>query len=184
MPKARVSYTAAWPDCVGRQQATADYGTNGGTPLDRPSTIPARSDTVLVTSTQYNSAGEAYKSIDPAGREDRQEFDHAGRTTKTIENYTDGDPATGTADQDVTVETAYNADGQVLTLTAKNGTTGDQVTQYVYGTDVGGVTPEVYRNDLVRAEIYPDSDDTAERRYETAARHGLRNRCTPGTSPL
>ena len=29
-----------------------------------------------------------------------------------------------------------------------------------YGTDKGGITPAVYRNDLVRAEIYPDSDDT------------------------
>jgi len=124
--------------------------------------ITGAGDMVLVTSTQYNSVGEAYKSIDPAGREDRREFDDAGRTTKAIQNYTDGDPATGTADQDVTVETTYNADGQVLTLTAKNGTTGDQTTQYVYGTDLGGLTPEVYRNDLLRTEIYPDSDDTTK----------------------
>ena len=55
---------------------------------------------------------------------------------------------------------AYNSDGKLTTLTAKNPTTGDQVTRYVYGTDLGGITPEVYRNDLLRAEIYPDSDDT------------------------
>ena len=42
---------------------------------------------------------------------------------------------------------AYNSDGQVTTLTAKNPTTGDQVTKYVYGSDVGGITPEIYRND-------------------------------------
>ena len=48
----------------------------------------------------------------------------------------------------------------VATLTAKNPTTGDQVTRYVYGTATGGITPQVYRNDLLRAEIYPDSDDT------------------------
>ena len=71
-----------------------------------------------------------------------------------------GRPSTGSADEDVTVEMAYNVDGQVSTLTAKNSTTGDQVTTYVYGTDVGGITPEVYRNDLLQAEIYPDSDDT------------------------
>ncbi|MBM4091636.1 MAG: hypothetical protein FJ276_19745, partial [Planctomycetes bacterium] len=86
--------------------------------------------------------------------------DDAGRTTKTIDNYTDGNPATGTSDEDVTVETAYNSDGKLTTLTAKNPTTGDQVTKYVYGSDVGGITPEIYRNDVLRAEIYPDSDDT------------------------
>ena len=159
-PKARVSYAAVWYDEVGRPVASADYGTNGGAAFTRPDSAPSSSDTVLVSTTEYNSSGEAYKTIDPAGREDRQEFDDAGRTVKTIQNYTDGNPSTGNADEDVTVEMAYNADGQVSTLTAKNSTTGDQVTTYVYGTDVGGITPEVYRNDLLRAEIYPDSDDT------------------------
>jgi RHS repeat-associated protein len=60
----------------------------------------------------------------------------------------------------VTVETVYNSDGLVSQLKAQNPTTGVQTTYYVYGTDVGGITPAVYRNDLVRAEIYPDSDDT------------------------
>ena len=46
-PKSRITYSATWPDAVGRQQATADYGTNGGSSLSRPSTIPARSDTIL-----------------------------------------------------------------------------------------------------------------------------------------
>ena len=110
--------------------------------------------------TEYNTAGQAYKTTDPAGKESRSEFDDAGRTTKQIGNYVDGNPATGGSDEDVTVEMAYNSDGQVTTLTAKNPTTGDQVTKYVYGTSVGGITPEVYRNDLLRAEIYPDSDDT------------------------
>ena len=54
----------------------------------------------------------------------------------------------------------YNSDGKLTTLTAKNPTTGDQVTTYVYGTSTGGVTPEIYRKDLLRSEIYPDSDDT------------------------
>ncbi|MHB8970832.1 MAG: RHS repeat domain-containing protein, partial [Pirellulaceae bacterium] len=104
--------------------------------------------------------GQAYKTTDPAGKESRSEFDDAGRATKQIGNYIDGNSASGGSDEDVTVEMAYNADGQVTTLTAKNPTTGDQVTRYVYGTSVGGITPEVYRHDLLRAEIYPDSDDT------------------------
>ena len=157
---ARVTYTASWFDGANRQTDTANYGTNGGSSFSRPSSPPSRSDTVLVTSTEYNTAGMAYKTTDPAAKESRAEFDDAGRTTKTIGNYTDGNPATGTSDEDVTVEMAYNSDGKLTTLTAKNPTTGDQVTKYVYGSDVGGITPEIYRNDVLRAEIYPDSDDT------------------------
>ena len=115
---------------------------------------------MLVTSTEYNTAGLAYQTTDPAGKVAQGEFDDSGRTTKQIGDYVDGNPATGTSDEDVTVEMAYNSDGQVTTLTAKNPTTGDQVTRYVYGTSVGGITPEIYRYDLLRAEIYPDSDDT------------------------
>ena len=94
----------------------------------------------------------------PAGREDRQVFDDAGRVTKTIQNYTDGDPATGNSDEDVTVEMTYNADGNLATLTAKNPTTGDQTTTYVYGTTL--TDSEIATSTLKRAEIYPDSDDT------------------------
>ncbi len=158
---ARVTYAASWFDEANRQTGSASYGTNGGSAFTRPSTVPARSDTVLVTSTEYNTAGQAYKTTDPAGKESRSYFDDAGRATKTIDNYTDGDPSTGSSDEDVTVEMAYNSDGKLTTLTAKNPTTGDQVTTYVYGTDTGGITPEIYRNDMLRAEIYPDSDDTS-----------------------
>ncbi len=47
-------------------------------------------------------------------------------------------------------------------LSVKNSTTGDQITQYVRGTDVGGLAPQIYRNDLLRSEIYPDSDDPTD----------------------
>ena len=105
--------------------------------------------------------GSAYKTTDPAGKESRS-VNSTMRAAPPNRSATtsDGNPATGTSDEDVTVEMAYNSDGQVTTLTAKNPTTGDQVTKYVYGTAVGGITPEIYRNDLLRAEIYPDSDDT------------------------
>ena len=85
-PKARLTYSATYPDAVGRVIAQANYGDNGGSSFTRSSTIPARSDTVLVTSTAYNDNGEAYKQIDPAGKEDRTYFDDAGRVLKTIEN--------------------------------------------------------------------------------------------------
>ena len=126
---ARVTYTASWFDGANRQTATANYGTNGGSAFSRPSSPPARSDTVLVTSTEYNTAGLAYQTTDPAGKVAQGEFDDAGRTTKQIGDYVDGNPATGSSDEDVTVEMAYNSDGQVTTLTAKNPTTGDQVTK-------------------------------------------------------
>ena len=74
---------------------------------------------------------------------------------RQIDNYTDGNPATGSSDEDVTVEMDYNSDGKLTTLTAKNPTTGDQVTKYVYGTDTGGITPEIYRNDLLAGRDLP-----------------------------
>ena len=158
-PKARVSYVAMWYDALGRQTATANYGTNGGTPPTRPDSAPARSDDMLVTSFEYNQRGEAFKTVDPAGRDDRQEFDHAGRLVKNIQNYVDGTVDAESPDEDVTTLTTYNVDGQVIALTAVNPATGDQVTRYVYGTTRS--ESGVARADLLRAEIYPDSDDTA-----------------------
>ncbi len=65
-PIARVSYSAAWYDELGRTTATADYGTADGVPPARPATVPERSDTVLVSETRYNDRGEAFATIDPA----------------------------------------------------------------------------------------------------------------------
>ena len=73
-PKARVTYMASYPDALGRIIATADYGTNGGTALSRPDTVSARSDNVLVTTTGYNSRGEAETTTDPASSR-RETFD-------------------------------------------------------------------------------------------------------------
>ena len=72
-----------------------------------------------------------------------------------IQNYQDGTVYWSYPDEDVTVETAYTADGQIATLTAKNPATGDQVTTYVYGTTL--TDSDIARADLLRAEIYPDS---------------------------
>ncbi|MBK9140561.1 MAG: hypothetical protein IPM17_17705 [Verrucomicrobia bacterium] len=52
-------------DALGREQASADYGTNAAAAFSRPATIRARSDTVLVNLTAYNTAGEAYQTTDP-----------------------------------------------------------------------------------------------------------------------
>jgi len=51
----------------------------------------------------------------------------------------------------------YNADGKLRTLTARNSVTGDQVTRFDYGTTLED--SGVASNELLRAKIYPDSDD-------------------------
>ena len=86
-PKSRDSYGAMWYDGIGRSIATANYGTNGGTAPTRPASAPASSDTVLVSQTHYDIRGQAFESVDPAGSVTRQEFDDAGRTTTTFQNY-------------------------------------------------------------------------------------------------
>ena len=153
-PKARISYMAVWPDPLGQAKNIADYGTNGGSALSRPSTAPARSDTVLVTTTEYNTRGEMFQTKDPKGTTMYFEFDHAGQMTKQIENYVDGVPS---LDTDKTTQFAYNADGRLKALTAVNSVTGDQVTKYAYGTTLSD--SDLASNDLLRATIYPDSDD-------------------------
>ncbi|MBK9140573.1 MAG: hypothetical protein IPM17_17765 [Verrucomicrobia bacterium] len=76
-------------------------------------------------------------------------FDHAGRPTRKVEDV--GGIARET-------QYAYNADDRLQTLTAKNSVTGDQLTQYFYGTTL--TESAVASNELLRAVIYPDSTDT------------------------
>jgi RHS repeat-associated protein len=166
-PKARVTYSATWQDALGRTVAVANYGTNGGSSLTRPSTVPARSDTVLVTSMKYNSAGDMHEQMNPGGIKTCFEFDAVGRQVKQVLNCTDASSSSSssssssgaidTDDVNVTVLTAYNADGNVSSITAKNQVTGDQTTTYVYGTTLSD--SEIASSLLKRKEIYPDSVD-------------------------
>lgn len=152
-PRARVTYVAFWPDPLGRQTKVANYGTNGGVSLVRPATAPARSDTILVTTTDYNDKGEAHQITDPKSTVNQVVFDAAERVIKEVKNYVSG--GTG-ADQNR--ETTYTyADGRLQTLVAKNSTTGDQITRYVYGTTLAD--SDVASNDLLRAVIFADSTD-------------------------
>ncbi|MGL5095872.1 MAG: RHS repeat-associated core domain-containing protein, partial [Planctomycetia bacterium] len=157
-PKARVSYAATWPDAVGRMQAAAAYGTNGGASWTRPAVVPTRSDDVLVTSQFYNDRGEGLSTVDPAGMETRAAFDDLGRRTTQIVNWK-ASPAT--PDENITTSFAYTPDGLLKTLTAANAATGSQTTQYVYGTTLSD--SKVARADLLRAEVYPDSVDGSDR---------------------
>ena len=168
-PKARVTYTATYPDPLGRNQASVNCGTNGGTSLSRPSTTPARSDTALVTSLTYDSAGNVNKQTNPGAVTTCLEYDAIGRQTKTIMNCSTGSSnsssssssssggCTASDDVNVTVITAYNADGNVASLTAVNSNTGNQTTQYAYGTTL--TDSSIASSLLKRKEIYPDSED-------------------------
>jgi RHS repeat-associated protein len=54
-PKARVSYVGSYYDASDRLIATVNVGTNGGTAYERPAEVPARSETVLVSSYGYRA---------------------------------------------------------------------------------------------------------------------------------
>ncbi len=71
---------------------------------------------------------QAFKSVDPKGKEDGVSFDHAGQRVKLVEAWDDGDYSTGAADRDRTTEWAYTADGQVAIMTEPEyGQPGDQI---------------------------------------------------------
>jgi hypothetical protein len=87
-PKSRDSYSAMWHDGVSRAVASADYGTNDNAgPPERPTSPPAGSDLVLVSTTAYNERGEAFETVDQAGMVSRTYADDAGRTIRTIQNF-------------------------------------------------------------------------------------------------
>ncbi len=150
-PQARVSYTAYWPDPLGRLAAAADYGTNPGTTWTRPSTAPARSANVHVRTQAYNSRGELEEFLDEQGTINQSTFDDAGRLVGTKENY-------GASNNRESLY-SYNPDGRLATSTAVNGTTTNQVTTYIYGTTLSD--SDVASNDLLRQKIYPDDVSTA-----------------------
>ena len=128
--------------------------------------VETRSDTVLVNSTIYNDAGEVFETTDSAGMITRMTNDAAGREIQRIMNYQASSSSSGgggsgcedSADTNITVEMTYTADGNLSTLTALNAYTGDQTTQYIYGTTLAD--SGIATSTLKRKEIYPDSVDS------------------------
>jgi RHS repeat-associated protein len=194
-PQARVTYTAIWYDALGRVVAEAEYGTNGGTPLSRPPTPPASSASVLVSTTTYDAAGEQNSMIDPMGIATFYTYDAAGRELQRIYNYrllsssssssSSWSSASSVAssssnalmgpcplsdDTNKTVLTAYNADGKVTSITSENSATGNQMTQYVYGSTLAssGIASSL----LKVADVYPDSVGGSDQVTYTYNRQG------------
>jgi RHS repeat-associated protein len=109
VPAGRVSYAGMYYDAAGRLTDSVNVGTNGGTPWTRPASVPARSDTALVTSYVYDSAGRQTLVVDPRSIGARAQYDVLGRTTRTI------DAGTAFVGADTTTQGnwqgAYGADG-------------------------------------------------------------------------
>jgi hypothetical protein len=178
-PKSRDTYVALWYDGAGRGVATADYGTNDNAgPPTRPDAPPDSIALVLVTQTRYNARGEAFETVDAAGIVTHTESDDAGRVVLTIANFVPDAQGCYQAgsEQNMVVERRYNAGGHLSALIAKNPETGDQETQYLYGTSLGD--SDFYNNDLLRAEIYPDSSDSNDRVLYGYNRQGQRKSLT------
>jgi YD repeat-containing protein len=74
----------------------------------------------------------------------------------------------------VITEFRYGPGGQLVELIARNPETGDQVTRYEYGVTLAD--SDVASNDLLRAEIYPDSANSSDRVTYSYNRQGQRTR--------
>ena len=149
----RISYVAYYYDAADRLAAVVNVGTNGGTAYTRPSTVPTRSDTVLVSSYTYNDAGLVDSVTDPMGIVSKYYYDALGRTTKTIADYTNG---TETNNSNITTEYTYDGDNHVLTVQADEPGGAFERTQYVYGVSTSGGSG-VSSNDILAAVEYPNA---------------------------
>jgi RHS repeat-associated protein len=150
---ARVSYMASYFDVGHRQVAAVNVGTNGGVTYVRPTTVPGRSDTVLVTTFDYDDAGRVQDVTDPRGIVTRTLYDLLGRTTASILSYTGGAPG---AQTDVTTTFHFDSSGRLESQTAVQPVGApSQVTGYVYGTSISGGST-IASNDLMVETRYPD----------------------------
>lgn len=167
-PKARLAYTAYYPDSLGRQQAVAAYGTNGGSSWTRSATIPTRSDTVLVSSNGYDSAGNTVLTSDPQATLTSFTYDKADRLTIQIENAPASSSSSSSSSSGGSVPSyrttyhEYTDDGLLKKLKCDDSSTGQQVTEWVYGVDTGKGSA-LTSNVLVYQKIYPDSTGSTDR---------------------
>jgi RHS repeat-associated protein len=149
---ARVSYTADYYDNADRLTADVNVGTNGGTAWTRPSTAPASSATVLVSTYAYNSMGLVQDVTDPQGLDTRTLYDNLGRVTKTIQDYTGGTPGN---ENDVATEYGYDGNNNVTYVQADQPGGTYQKTAYLYGVTTASGSG-VNSNDILAAVQHPD----------------------------
>lgn len=156
-PQQRDYFTAAYYDRADRLTDSADFGTNGGAIWTRPGSVPTGSNTVLVSHTDYDSAGRVKDTIDPRGIETGYLYDMLGRTSEAIGAW-DGsaNPTPGSSANQIT-EYLYDANGDVLSMFAYQASGSSipyEQTNYVYG--VGGtIGVNLFSNDLLAKVEYP-----------------------------
>lgn len=149
-PQARASCMVSYADALGRVIATVNYGAKASASWTRPTTVPPRADDVLVNSTSYDAAGNATEMADPNDVKTTRTYDDSDRLITLVENATGSVPAKRTTHYE------YTDDGWLRKLKCDNATTGQQVTEWVYGVTNGGGS-WLNSNRLVRVKYYPDS---------------------------
>jgi RHS repeat-associated protein len=145
-PKSRDSFVAMYPDPIGRPCSTANYGTNSGVLWTRSEVHALPSDTVLVSGQLYARDGGIRAWIDPQGTVTMEERDAAGRRIRLVENAGPVAAADGRGKPcatppciecpDTTSRTSefqYAPDGGLSRLILRNPATGEQVTNWSYG---------------------------------------------------
>src|SRR5262249_35037479 len=90
--KARASYMALYYDAANRPTDQVNIGTNGGMPFVRPDSPPPPSDTVLVSHTDYDTAGRVAAITHPPALLTPTTYDLLRRTIQTLAAYTDAIP--------------------------------------------------------------------------------------------
>jgi len=169
--KGRAQIVTMFYDDMDRASAVAARGTAGGSNYDRDSdpTVPARSDTILVTSSSYDDAGRVYQTTDPRGIMSRTLFDDAGRRIASIANYVNGTPSSSTGDDDVYTRYVYSAGRQTQMWVDIDGDNVqdagvDQVTTYTYGVakGVSAGDSSISSNRLRQKVTYPDSGGSSD----------------------
>jgi RHS repeat-associated protein len=160
----RIQITSNWYDDLERITDTVEYGTNGGSNFDRDGlSVPARSDTALLTEYTYNDDGSLLEIADPKNLKTRFEYDDLGRQVKVIGNYVNGTPSGVTGADDVHTRFAYTDGLQTKMWVDFDGDNvedaDDEVTDYDFGvttSDSPGASKFTV-NHLLRTVEYPDS---------------------------
>ena len=165
----RIHLTVHWRSRSGKVTETVRYGTNGGSDFDRDGlTVPARSDTALLTERVYNTDGTLKSITDPRNLETQFEYDDLGRQVTVIGNYVNGTPSGNNGDDDVYTRYVFT-DGLrtkvFVDLDADNvEDADDQVTIYTYGTTKGvsAGDSKIETGHLLQKVQYSDSSGGAD----------------------
>lgn len=131
--RARVGYTAFYYDGAGRRKADVEIGTNAGVSWTRPANPPASSNTALVSSYGYDSAGRLVDATDPSGAVMRTTYDMQSRQVSgsvgygaipltTAQTYANGRLATVTEPGNRVTRVSYDPLGRTVTASERNGT--------------------------------------------------------------